>query len=45
MSVSTVQHIATRAGYSVVVSKTIAWGGLADLDGIALLHKPLQQQQ
>jgi ubiquinone/menaquinone biosynthesis C-methylase UbiE len=40
MSKPLFEHIALRAGFAIVSSATIPWGGIRDLDGIALLRKP-----
>lgn len=34
-------HLAIRAGFEVISLYTVPWGGVPDLDGIALLHKPM----
>lgn len=44
MSIPLFRHIAIKAGFVVLVSKPVSWGGVAELDGIALLHKPLRSQ-
>jgi SAM-dependent methyltransferase len=40
MSIQLFEHIARRSGFVCVTSRPIAWGGIDDLDGIALLRKP-----
>src|SRR5665213_1958015 len=42
MSKSLFEHLAFGAGFFIVHSSTISWGGILDLDGIALLRKPLR---
>jgi ubiquinone/menaquinone biosynthesis C-methylase UbiE len=41
MSIPLFRHIAVKAGFTVLMSQPMAWGGVADLDGIALLQKPM----
>lgn len=40
MSMQRFADLATTAGLEVVQSRTIDWGGFADLDGLTLLRKP-----
>jgi ubiquinone/menaquinone biosynthesis C-methylase UbiE len=39
MSSELFMHLACCAGFSVLSTQTIAWGGIPDLDGLALLQK------
>ena len=41
MSIPLFRHIAAKTGFVVLTSRAIPWGGIPDLDGIALLQKPL----
>ena len=41
MSKPVFEHCALKSGFSIIHSATISWGGVPDLDGIALLRKPL----
>jgi SAM-dependent methyltransferase len=40
MSLPLFRHIAIRAGFGILLSESLPWGSIADLDGIALLRKP-----
>lgn len=40
MSLTLFRHLALKAGFTIVLSQSLFWGGIADLDGIALLQKP-----
>ena len=40
MSLTLFRHVALKAGFLIVVSQPLLWGGIADLDGIALLQRP-----
>jgi SAM-dependent methyltransferase len=40
MSLPLFRHIVIRAGFSILLSESLSWGSIADLDGIGLLRKP-----
>jgi ubiquinone/menaquinone biosynthesis C-methylase UbiE len=40
MSKSLFEHLALRAGFTIMASTTCSWAGIADLDAITLVRKP-----
>lgn len=34
------QHLAMRSGFEILALKTVHWGGVLDLDAVALIRKP-----